>query len=532
MANLAVKSAVAGQSDVLQRVKAFWDGRTPKQRVYLGVALGVALAALALAAQWLTDPNYKPLMTGLDPADLQTITSELAQKKVSYRTGADGTSVSVPADQLDAARLEVASHDAPHSGRIGFEIFDKVSWGETEFDEKVNYQRALEGELERTIQTMSNVKTARVHLVMATDSVFSDHERGAKASVVLELRGGQLSREQSAAIARLVAGAVDELKPADVAIVDADSNLPMTGDAADGGAGDDPLQRSLSKRLVETLSPVVGADRLHATVNVEYDTSTSEQSQEKYDPAVSVPLNLQTSEETSNGGASVGGVPGTTSNVPGAKASPPPPQPGQSSKSQTATYGVNRTTLHVMEPAGRIRRITAAVVVDDALERHVEKGKWVESTRKRTADELKLIAELAQASVGYDNSRGDVVNVENLAFERGAPADVHPVTWVDKTSRIADSHADLLRYAGLAGAFALIYLLMIRPIQKSALAAVPMPLELGAAEQPAQLPDGLGSPELLAQRAMQLKRQLAESVRANPTATTTAIRTWLQEDKA
>jgi flagellar M-ring protein FliF len=116
------------------------------------------------------------------------------RKRYPILSGPDGTSITVPADQVDAARLEVASHDAPHSGRIGFEIFDKVSWGQTEFDEKVNYQRALEGELERTIQTMSNVKSARVHLVMATDSVFMDRERGAKASVTLRLKGGSLSR--------------------------------------------------------------------------------------------------------------------------------------------------------------------------------------------------------------------------------------------------------------------------------------------------------------------------------------------------
>src|SRR6202012_4001297 len=127
-----------------------------------------------------------------------------------FQISPDGTSVNVPSDEVDAARLEVASHDAVHSGRIGFEIFGKVSWGETEFEEKVNYQRALEGELERTIQTMSNIKSARVHLVMATDSVFMDRERGAKASVTLRLHRGNLSRAEISEISRLVAGAVDE----------------------------------------------------------------------------------------------------------------------------------------------------------------------------------------------------------------------------------------------------------------------------------------------------------------------------------
>ena len=268
-------------------------------------------------------PDMKPLMNGLEPADAQAISTELAAKKIACVISPDGTSISVPADQVDAARLEVASHDSPHSGRIGFEIFDKVSWGQTEFDEKVNYQRALEGELERTIQTISNVKSARVHLVMASDSVFLDRERGAKASVTLRLRRGNLSREDYSAISRLVAGAVDELKPSDVVIIDADSNQSLAqGNGA--GPGGEGLEQELTRRLIATLAPVVGADRIRASVNVEYETGSSEESQEKYDPAVSATLTMQHSEEMSGPGAGAAGVPGTTSNVPGSQAATAP----------------------------------------------------------------------------------------------------------------------------------------------------------------------------------------------------------------
>ena len=263
-------------------------------------------------------------MSGLEAADAQAITAQLAAKKIPYLVSPDGTSITVPADQVDAARLEVASHDSPHSGRIGFEIFDKVSWGQTEFDEKVNYQRALEGELERTIQTMSNVKSARVHLVMATDSVFMERERGAKASVTLRLRGGTLSRAEVSEISRLIAGAVDELKPADVVIIDADSNQSL---GLSGGGSTDPgdgIEQELTRRLISTLAPVVGADRMRASVNVEYETGSSEESQDKYDPAVSVTLNMQRSEDVTGPGAGVGGVPGTSSNVAAAKPVPPP----------------------------------------------------------------------------------------------------------------------------------------------------------------------------------------------------------------
>src|ERR1700743_2670970 len=187
---------MAEPNQILTQAKQFWASRTRNQRLVLGGGAVVTLAMIAFFGNLLTAPTYQPLVGGLEPADAQTLSADLTAKKIPFQLSPDGKSISVPADQIDAARLDVASHDSTHSGRMGFEIFDKVSWGQTEFDEKVNYQRALEGELERTIQTMSNVKTARVHLVMATDSVFMDRERGAKASVTLQLRSGTLSRAE------------------------------------------------------------------------------------------------------------------------------------------------------------------------------------------------------------------------------------------------------------------------------------------------------------------------------------------------
>src|ERR1700677_2682884 len=292
----AVAKQAPGTNQALDRVKLFWAGLRPQQQVYLGLGLAVTLAVLGSFVKMIATPDFKPLLKGLEPADAQAITTQLDAKKISYRVSPDGTSISVPADQVDAARLEVASHDSPSNGRIGFEIFDKVSWGQTEFDEKVNYQRALEGELERTIQTMSNVKSARVHLVMATDSVFMDRERGAKASVTLRLKGGSLSRAEISEISRLVAGAVDELKPTDVVIIDADSNksLGLTGGPTDPGEG---IEQELTRRLISTLAPCFGAVRMRASVIVEYEPRSSEEIQEKYDPAVSVTLNMQRSED-------------------------------------------------------------------------------------------------------------------------------------------------------------------------------------------------------------------------------------------
>lgn len=541
---VAIAKPAASGVPALVRVQAFWASRNSQQRIYLAVGLALTIAVAAFLGKMVVSPEYKPLMSGLEPADAQAITAELAAKKIPYLVSPDGASITVPADQVDAARLEVASQPTPHSGRIGFEIFDKVSWGQTEFDEKVNYQRALEGELERTIQTMSNVRSARVHLVMATDSVFVDRERGAKASVTLRLKGGSLSRAEITQISRLVAGAVDELKPADVVIIDADSNQTL-GQGSAAPDATDGIEQEMTRRLIATLAPVVGADRMRASVNVEFETGSSEESQDKYDPAVSATLNMQRSEETTGPGAGVGGVPGTSSNVAAAKPVAPsapgaPPAPpvtlvkdlSESSKTESATYGVNRVTRHLIEPAGGIRRLTAAVLLDDALERKQEKGKWVETHHRRTPEELKTISELAQAAIGFNSARGDVISVQNLSFEHPVAADIPSMTLVDKARNGINEYSSIIRYAGIAVLFLMVYMLMLRPIQKRALAAPP-PAPLAAGISEGGNPEALEANEhaaSLSARSQILRKQLAEFVKAEPESSTNAVRAWLREE--
>jgi len=530
---LATTKQVLSASQMMYSGKQFWTGLRPQQRVYLGLGLAITLGAVIFFVKMISTPDYKPLMKGLAAEDAQAISAQLDAKKIPYLIGPDGTSISVPADQVDAARLEVASHDTTHSGRIGFEIFDKVSWGQTEFDEKVNYQRALEGELERTIQTIGNVKSARVHLVMATDSVFIDKERGAKASVTLRLRRGSLSREELSSISRLVSGAVDELKPSDVVILDADSNETLgQGNGAD--AGNDSIEQQLTRRLISTLSPVVGSDHIRATVNVEYETGSSEETQDKYDPSVSAVLTAQHSEEVTGAGAANGGVPGASSNVPSAKANPTGAAKGlgQSSKTDNNTYGVNRTTRHVIEPAGGIRRITAAVLLDDAIDHKQVNGKWVEVRNKRQPEEIKLISDLAEAAIGFNSARGDAISVQSLSFDRGTPEDVLPTTVTDQVRKGLSDYASVVRYTALLLLFLLVYLLTVRPIQKRALAtpipqpaSFPVPPNVTFGLSPVREPQ-----ENLTERSALLKKQLTESVKADPQGSVTAVRAWLREE--
>ena len=275
-------------------------------------------------------------------------------------------------------------------------------------------------------------------------------------------------------------------------------------------------------------------------MNVEFDTSSTEENQDKYDPSVSVPLSMQKSEEISTNGTQNTGVPGTSSNLPNAKTSPataPDPQPGQSSKSESANYGVNRTTLHVVQPAGRVHRLTAAVVVDDIVDRKQDsKGRVTEVRRKRSFEEMKLVTELAQAAIGYNATRGDVVSVQNLTFHQNQDLDPMPLTFAEKAKNGLKDYSSLVRYGSMLGGLLLVLLFVVRPLQRSALASqpepAPAPLLLQPTEpqmQPQALAPAVTEDDIFL-RSLTLKKQLAEFVKKEPESSATAVRAWLREE--
>ena len=511
-----------------------------KQLIVLMGGAALVLGVVLFFGRLLATPDFKPLMTGMEPADAQSLASRLAAKNIAYQISQDGKTVSVPGDKLDSSRLELASEGMPHSGRLGFELFDKMNWGQTEFDEKVNYQRALEGELERTIQTLRDVESARVHLVMPTESVFLDREREAKASVILRLRSHQLSPDTQRAIASLVSGAVDKLNPQNVTITDADTNQPFISHQP-GSPADAELEDQLSKRLVSTLEPVVGLQRVRASVNVEYDTSSSEENQETYDPKSAVAVTMQTSEEKTSGGGSDGGIPGTASNVPNANSPAKPDEQEaddtvQSSKTQNATYAVDKVVRRTLQPVGRIRRISAALLVDDAVEVQQANGKSSETRRKRTPDELKQIEVLAAAVIGLDEKRGDTLAVQNLSFQQLPQQAAPPPSPVEKIRVMVNDWSSLIRYAGIILLFLLTYVLLLRPIKKQALSAFSQLPDRSAAQLKAEIAasQNLGSPEMAAlsdaeRRSLGLQKQLAEKARNEPAVTGRLVQAWLRE---
>jgi|HubBroStandDraft_1064217.scaffolds.fasta_scaffold00910_11 flagellar M-ring protein FliF len=522
---------------VQKQLKDFIVGLTVKQRLLLVGAVVLTIAVLAAFAHLISTPDYVPLMTGMEPADAQALAEKLAAKNISYQLSPDGKGVNVPSDKLDSSRMEIASDGMPHSGRLGFELFDKLNWGQTEFDEKVNYQRALEGELERSIQTLRDVESVRVHLVMSSDSVFLDRERAAKASVILKLRSGQLSQETQQGIARLVSGAVDKLSPENVTVIDADTNRPLGMRKHGEYSADEGLEDEYTAKLLQTLEPVVG-QHVRASVNVEYDPSTAEESRETYDPESAVAVTTQRSEEQV-GGSLAGGVPGTSSNVPGGNGGAKPAVEGgdgmQISKSESNTFAVNKVVRHTMEPAGRIRRISAALLVDDAIDVKQEAGKRSESRRKRTADELKQIEDLAKAAIGVDVTRGDTLTVENISFEQPAVDAPAKPPIVERVRTTLNDWSSIVRYAALILLFLLVYVLLLRPLKKQLMTTFrELPSKLAAkntpAPNPAELPAGQEAQMTPEQaRAAALKKQLVEKVKAEPASTGKLIQSWLHE---
>jgi flagellar M-ring protein FliF len=527
---------MAGMGNATEQIKQFWSSRNGAQKGFLVGGTAATVVLMVLFVRMIGTPDYKPLFTDLQPSDAQTLSAQLEAQGIPHQTTPDGKTISVPADKLDAARMQTAAQGQPHSGRMGFELFDKMSWGQTEFDEKVTYQRALEGELEKSIETLADVDSARVHLVMPSDSVFIDRQRGAKASVILKLRRGELSKDAVMAISRLVSGAVDNLAPEDVSIIDADSaralGLGRTGPDNSDGEGS-----ALSERLISTLEPIVGTNKIRASVNVDYDQGTTDESQEKYDPAVSALLTDQKSEDQAGGSAIPAGVPGTSSNIPkpNADKNPPPPTSTQTSKTESATYGVNKTITHTVTPAGRVARMTAAILVDDEMVKTVTKGKVSWTHKKRSQEELDQIRDLAEAAIGFDAKRGDTITVENMPFNSDeATLDLPAPTWTTQVQKTVTDYASILRPVALLALFFLAWLFVLRPVQKHVLSAprLATPTEAALPAPQSHALSATATHELGAgtARAAQLKEQTVELIRQKPVHTARAVQAWLREE--
>ena len=517
--------------------KVRWATMLPAQRNW---ALGAALLLLALIgglAWYGLRTDWRTLYADLDPEDVRQTGLILAQAQIPYDTTANGSGIRVPADQLDKARLATAAKGGVKSGRLGFEIFDKPNWVGSEFDEQVNYQRALEGELEHTVGSLTDVESARVHLVMPHDSLFREQERPAKASVVIKLRHRSLADGEPDAIRNLVASAVDGLTPDRVVLVDAAGHMPLGPKTAD--AQRLTAEEALEEKLVSTLEPVTGVGNVRASVTLDYDTAATEETQEIYDPNQTVTLSMQRTDQTTGPQAVAAGVPGTASNAPNSQALPVYPQqttPPQSAKTESGTYGASKTTRHVVQNPGRVRRLTAAIVVNDRMAQMATRSKaavW----QPRTADELRNLTALAQAAIGFDTARGDMVTVQDLTFEENRTATA--VSLPGQVLNTAENSPVLVKYAALMAGLIVVLAFGVRPaLRRAGQAALPEAkliagaLPAGAvahAQSVLKPPEAVElDPERI--RAQEIYDQVTGHLKREPSQSSRLLQSWIHSD--
>jgi flagellar M-ring protein FliF len=519
----------------LARVR--WAGMRPAQRGWAAVA-GVLMTALAGGLLWYgLRTDWRTLYAGLEPEDARQVGQVLTQAQIAFEPTADGTGILVPAAQLDKARLATAAKGTIKSGRLGFEIFDKPNWVGSEFDEQVNYQRALEGELEHTVSSLSDVESARVHLVLPHDSLFHDQERPAKASVVIKLRRRSLAEGEPDAIRNLVASAVDGLTPEHVVLVDSAGNLPLgpkTAEAMELGA-----EQALEQKLVATLEPVTGAGNVRAAVNLEYDAASTEETEENYDPDQTVTLSMQRTEQTTGSQPVAAGIPGTASNAPNAQAAPVYPQQNstpQTAKSESGTYGASKTVRHVLENPGRVRRMTAAIVVNDRLAEVASHGKtavW----KPRSADELRNLTALAQASVGFDAARGDMLTVEDLSFEENRAAQTPSLP--GQIMATAESSPVLVKYAALLIGLLIVVAFGVRPALRAARTETAKPAKSAEKELPAGMdasaqhalnPAEIAELDPERARVQEIFEQVSGHLKREPAQSSRLLQSWIHSD--
>ncbi len=539
-----------------------------RMRFAIGVVLlvGVAIAAIVIGRQ----PDWRVLYANLADKDGGAVIAQLAQMNVPYKYSEGGGAVMVPADRVHDLRLRLASQGLPKGSVTGFELMENNRFGMTQFQEKLSFQRGLEGELTRSIQALGSVQAARVHLALPNQNGFFREQQKPTASVLLTLHPGRtLERNQIAGIVHLVASSVPELNPAAVSVVD-DTGKLLSNNSNEPGSGADAqqlqytqqLEQQYARRILDMLEPVVGRQNVKAQVTADVDFSQTEATSEEHKPNLSADASAvrsqQTVESTGAGAAAAApsGVPGATSNQPpgpssapvngaaapltpagttataGAAAAARPPGKRES----TINYEVDKTTRTVRSATGQVKRLSAAVVIN--YQSVVDAQGKAGPATALSAQQIEQMTALVRESIGFSKDRGDSVNLMNAQFlsERNDVADV-PI-W--KNPQTLDMVRSFAWPVGLVLIGAIVLLGLVRPGLKTLAAAAPPPQLPGAqldamlSETPqrpalASVAEALPPPAAPEQARLEGARQMA---RQNPVAVANIVKTWVNGDEA
>jgi flagellar M-ring protein FliF len=533
-------------------------------RAPLIFAVAVLIAVVAGLILWSRQPDYKVLYSNVSDQDGGAIVAALQQANVPYKFSDAGGAILVPAEQVHEMRLRLASQGLPKSGSVGFELMDNQKFGISQFAEQINYQRALEGELQRTIESISTVKTARVHLAIPKQTVFVRDREAPTASVLVNLYPGRMLDEgQVVAITHMVASAVPDMPAHNVTIIDQDGNL-LTQAGANGAGLDasqlkyvQQVEHNTQQRIDAILAPLFGAGNAHSSVSADIDFSKNEQTSEAYgpngNPTAAAIRSQQTSSATEMQQGGAQGVPGALSNQPPQPASAPitasagangasgvTTTPVSDHKDSTTNYELNKTVSHTEQAVGGIKRLSVAVVVNYLS---VVDAKGHATMQPIPADKLEQVKQLVKDAMGFDQARGDSVNVMNSAFNTVVDPDANLPWW--RTKDMIAMYKQIATYVGIGVVALFLYFVMVRPAMRRAFPAPPEPVAaLPSPDEPVL--DGLPSAAALAaeedvegslvslesekakyERNLEYARSIA---RQDPKIVATVVKSWVSDE--
>jgi flagellar M-ring protein FliF len=464
----------------LKQFVDFWRSLSIVKRVSIVVATAAVLVGVLAAASLGSRVDYTYLFTELSTEDAAAISEKLKAMKVPYKLEAGGTAIQVPEERVHQLRLELASSGLPRGGGVGFEIFDRSNLGATEFDQRVNLRRALEGELSRSIGTIDGVQAARVHLVMPENRLFAARKESASASVVLKLRNGRdFGRREVAGIVHLVSSAVPGLSHDRVSVVSTEGlTLHRPSSSEGGGLGSDneaeqarEIAGGMEAHVRSLIERVVGPGNSDVRVNVDLNTASRERMEEHYTPERTA-LRSEHKTEEADGveGATVAGVPGAQSNLPHTDVTENTKETAAGGgnvfrKTQTRNWEVDRVTEKTLMPAGGVARLSVAVLVNGSYKTVSGKPVFV----PRTAAQIAQLDAVVKNAVGFDERRGDAVRIEAAQFAR-LDEDIAP-----EPTGLLGFVKNPLAVAALVGAFAVLAglaVFMVRRTKKLKIAAL------------------------------------------------------------
>ena len=507
---------------------------TMPQRVGVLVVLALGIAVIPILALMGREPDMSVLFSNLEQEDVQAIVLNLDRQGVPYQVTDGRDTVKVPSERVHELRLYMASQGLPETSGVGFEIFDRAGLGVTQFVQQMNYRRALQGELARTISQIAEVQRTRVHLVIPERRLFSSNQQPAQAAVVLTLkRGTTLKQSQVQGITHLVASSVEGLEPTQVTVVDSHGQVLSDGPVeresqltASQLDVQQRVERDLENRVQTMLDQVLGNNNSVVRVSAPLEFRQVEVTEETFDPESQVVRSEQRSQEKVTEDSPPSGVPGTRSNVPNDANPVSEGNPKEAKrKNETLNYEVNRKVSKVVEPTGTIKRLSVAVLVDGIYEpvQGSEAGESAQKYVPRTEEEIQKLIDIVKKAVGFSEERGDQIEVVNTPFEATPLKDSDE--YVTSTIQwFLTTWGGLLKLAVFLVLGLLVLLKVVRPVVTS-LTTRPEPVLVSEQGLPATVSEYEAKiSETQEDKAIKLATQ-------NPSATAFVIRSWITEEQ-